>query len=152
MRSSAGYHVSNLSRRVRVHGTITYYQPGSAAVLQDGTKSLWLMTSSIAPLQIGDIADATGFPDVHDGFLALTGAEIQDRGTQAPIAPHPATWEQLSTSKHLFDLVSIDGEVVAEVRGAAQDEYVLEADGNLFSAIYKHPPAASRRLPIRPRP
>ena len=32
--------------------------------------------------------------------------------------------------------------MVAEVRGAAQDEYVLEADGNLFSAIYKHPTSA----------
>lgn len=134
----AGYHFSNLSRRVRVHGTVTYYQPGSAAVFQDGARSLWLMTSSIEPLRIGDVADATGFPDVHDGFLALTGAEIQDSGTKAPIAPKPTTWERLSTSNDLFDLVSIDGDVVAEVRGAAQDEYVLEADGNLFSAIHKH--------------
>ncbi len=137
-----GYHVSNLSHRVRVHGTITYNQPGSAAVLQDGSRSLWLMTSSIAPLEIGDLADATGFPDVHDGFLALTGAEIQDRGTQEPVAPKHATWDELSTSKYLFDLVSIDGDVVAEVRGAGQDEYVLEADGNVFSAIYKHPSTA----------
>ncbi|MGB7547344.1 MAG: diguanylate cyclase [Terracidiphilus sp.] len=138
----ADYHVSNLSRRVRVHGTLTYYEPGSAAVLQDGTRSLWLMTASIAPLKIGDVADATGFPDVHDGFLALMGSEIKDLGTAAPIDPIPATWEQLSTSSHLFDLVSIEAEVVAEVRGAAQDEYVLEANGNLFSAIYKHPLAA----------
>ena len=140
----SAYHVSNLSRRVRVHGIITYDQPGAAAVLQDGSRSLWLMTSSIAPLQIGDVADATGFPDVHDGFLALTGAEIQDRREQSPIVPEHATWDQLSTSKYLFDLVSIDGEVVAEVRGAAQDEYVLEANGNLFSAIYKHPAAPTQ--------
>ncbi len=143
----SAYHVSNLSRRVRVHGIITYDQPGAAAVLQDGSRSLWLMTSSIAPLQIGDVADATGFPDVHDGFLALTDAEIQDRNQQAPIAPEHATWDQLSTSKYLFDLVSIDGEVVAQVRGAAQDEYVLEADGNLFSAIYKHPAASTSDPP-----
>jgi diguanylate cyclase (GGDEF)-like protein len=134
-----GYHVSNLSRRVRVHGTLTYYQPGSAAVLQDGNKSLWLVTASIAPLKVGDLADATGFPEVHDGFLALGSAEIQDLSTSAPVTPKPANWDQLSTSSHLFDLVSIEGEVMAEVRGASQDEYVLEADGNLFSAIYKHP-------------
>src|SRR5579862_718742 len=135
----AGYHVSNLSRRIRVHGTVTYYQPGSAAVLQDGSRSLWVMTSSAAPLQIGDIADATGFPDVHDGFLALTGAEIADRGQQAPIDPLLKTWEQLSTSAYLFDLVSIDGQIVAEVRGIEEDEYELKAGGNLFSAVYKHP-------------
>ena len=133
------YHVSNLSRRIRVRGTVTYFQPGSMAVLQDGTKSLWVMTSSIEPLHIGDQADATGFPDVHDGFLALTGAELLDSGKPAPIRPQQANWDQLSTSRNLFDLVSIEGEVVAEVRGATQDEYVLAADDNLFSAIYRHP-------------
>lgn len=137
-----GYHVMNVSRRVRVHGTLTYYQPGSAAVMQDGTKSLWLMTSSIAPLHVGDVVDATGFPDLKDGFLCLTGVEFQDTGTAAPITPTPATWDQLSSSKRLFDLVSIEGAVVAEVRGAAQDEYVLEADDNLYSAIFKHPTSA----------
>ena len=133
----AGYHVTNLSRRIRVHGTVTYYQPGTAAVLQEGSRSLWVMTSSAAPLEIGDVADATGFPDVHDGFLALTGAEIEDRGQQIPVDPALKTWEQLSSGVYLFDLVSIDGEIVAEVRGLEEDEYVLEAGGNLFSAVYK---------------
>ena len=45
----------------RVHGTLTYYRPGAAAVLQEGDKSLWLITSSSTPLHIGDVADATGF-------------------------------------------------------------------------------------------
>ncbi|HUB28512.1 MAG TPA: GGDEF domain-containing protein [Terracidiphilus sp.] len=136
----ADYHDSNLSKRIRVHGAITYYRAGSAAVLQDGNKSLWLMTSSIAPLHVGDLADATGFPDLHDGRLVLANAEIQDSGRKDPAAPKPATWEQLSTSKDLFDLVSTEGSVVAEVRGADQDEYVLETGGgDLFSAVYKHP-------------
>lgn len=153
----SGYHESNLSRRVRVHGTITYSQPGSAAVLQEGDKSLWLTTASVEPLHIGDVADATGFPDLRDGLLALGSAEIQDRGVKAPITPKPSTWEQLSASKNLFDLVSIDGVVMAEVRGAAQDEYVLEANGNLFSAVYRHPvaevqdaetPSPMKRVPL----
>ena len=136
----AGYHVRNFSQRIRIHGTITYFQPGRAVVLQDGAKSLWVMTSSIAPLRIGDLADATGFPDMHDGFLALTDAAIRDRGTPAPIRPKVSTWEQLSAGRNPFDLVSIDGQVVTEVRGATQDEYMLKADDNLFTAIYKHPP------------
>ena len=134
-----GYHVSNSSKRIRVHGTITYYRQGSDAVLQEGNKSLWLTTSSIAPLKIGDSADATGFPDLRNGLLALANAEIQDSGKSAPIAPKPVTWAQLSASKDLFDLVTIEGSVEAEVQGAAQDEYVLKSNGDLFSAIYKHP-------------
>jgi len=144
----SGYRVSNLSPRVRVHGTITYYQPGMAVVLQNGSKSLWVMTQSIAPLRIGDQADATGFPDVHDGFLTLTSSEIQDNLVQAPIEPRSSTWKQLTASKNLFDLVSMDGKVVAEVRGSAQDEYVLTSNGQLFSAIYRHSPISS----IHPTP
>ncbi|HEY1160745.1 MAG TPA: GGDEF domain-containing protein [Terracidiphilus sp.] len=138
-----GYHVQILSQRIRVHGSITYYQPGSAIVLQNGTKSLWIQTHTIAPMYIGDLADATGFPGLHDGFLTLTNGAIHDSRMQAPITPQPATWRQLVLSGNVFDLVSIEGQVVTEVREAAQDEYVLVSDGQMFSAIFRHPPPAS---------
>jgi len=63
---------------------------------------------------------------------------------QAPITPQAATWRQLafwsanSPDGHMFDLVSIEGRVVTEVREASQDEYVLIADGQIFSAIFRH--------------
>lgn len=135
----SGYHVSNLSRRVRVHGTVTYYQPGSTAVLQQGDKSVWLITSGITPLTVGNVADATGFPDLYNGLLVLSSAELQDTGKTQPVDPKPSTWDELSTNKNLFDLITIEGTVVTEVRGAARDEYVLQSDGNLFSALYRHP-------------
>jgi diguanylate cyclase (GGDEF)-like protein len=141
-----GYRVNNLTERVRVHGTITYYQPGSTVVLQSGTKSVRVMTETQTPMQIGDLADATGIPDLHDGFLTLAHGEIQDSQIQAPILPLAVTWRQLAETDnvptgHLFDLVSAEGTVVTQVREATQDEYVLSADGHLFSAIYFHPNA-----------
>lgn len=139
----SAYHVNNATQRIRVHGTITYNQPGSAAVLQNGSKSLWIMTQSSARLRIGDQADAIGFPGLHDGFLSLTGGEIRDTHAHTPVTPLLVTWTELATSHHIFDLVSIEGTVVAENRSAAQDEYVLEADGHLFSGVYKHPQARS---------
>jgi diguanylate cyclase (GGDEF)-like protein len=146
-----GYHVQVLSQRIRVHGTVTYYQPSSAIVLQDGSKSLWIQTRSIAPVQVGDLADVTGFPGLHDGFLTLTNGAIQESHTRAPITPQPATWRQLAASRNVFDLVSIEGTVQGEVAEAAQDEYVLAADGQMFSAIYRHPPAVNpSRLALQP--
>ena len=150
----AVYHVRDLTPRVRVHGTITYYQPGSAIVLQDGSKSLWIQTHTRAPLRIGDEADATGFPDAHDRLLTLTDGEVQDSQILKPVTPQVATWRQLalwSTSTpdgHLYDLVSIEGQVVTEVREAAQDEYVLISDGRLFTAIYRHPPTITALPPM----
>ena len=95
-------------------------------------------------MPIGDLVDATGFPDLHDGFLTLT----ERRSTGQPCAgahcAAAATWDLLSSSQNIFDLVSIEGRVVTEVREAQQDEYVLASNGQLFSAIYRHPPAGSQ--------
>ena len=140
----AVYHLNDSTPRVRVHGTITYYVPGSAVVLQNGDKSIWINTLTYEPLRIGDAADATGFPEAHDGFVNLSRGEIHDSHMPAPVTPLAVTWETLSTQGydspgHHYDLVSIEGQVVTEVREASQDEYVLAADGKLFSAIYRHP-------------
>ena len=147
-----GYHVQDLSKRLRVRGTITYYLPGTAAVLENETSSLWVATHSGDAMQIGDVADAIGFPDMEGNRLALVHAEIADRHVQAPIQPREYTWSELalwaknSPIGHEYDLVSIEGRVIAEIREATQDEYVLVSGGRLLSAIYRHPP------PPRPLP
>jgi diguanylate cyclase (GGDEF)-like protein len=144
-----GHREIDASQRMRVHGAVTYYQPGSALVLQDGFKSVWISTVSSHDLRIGDLADAIGFPDVQNGFLTLTRSEVRDSSVQAPIVPKLLTWKDLAAGgndgrSHIFDLVSIDGQVVTEVRQATQDEYVLQADGRLFSAILRHSGSVSR--------
>jgi diguanylate cyclase (GGDEF)-like protein len=133
------YQMVNQTPRIRVQGTITYYQPGSAVVLQNGSRSLWIKTEGRSDLRLGDVADATGIPDVHDGFLTLTQGTVEDTGAQAPVLPRESTWSELSQSHHLFDLVSIQGKVVVAVREAVQDEYTLLSEGHLFSAIIRHP-------------
>jgi diguanylate cyclase (GGDEF)-like protein len=143
------YHVNNLSRRVRVTGVVTYFEPGSTLVLQNRTQSLWIRTHSFAPVKVGDEADATGFPATSEGFLQLTESEIRDSGVAEPVTPLPATWQELASSQHIFDLVSIEGRVAAVVRQSALDEYVLISDGYEFSAIYRHP-AGAGSAPLAP--
>ena len=151
--------VEDRTRRVRVQGTITYYQPGSAAVLQNGTESLWISTSSSAPMRIGDVAVATGFPDSREGFLELSDAEITDSNFYEPVSPQPATWRQLATwnsgypDGHQNDLVSFEGQVMTAVREDSQDEFVLSYGDKSFTAIFRHPPSdrplpAMRQIPI----
>jgi diguanylate cyclase (GGDEF)-like protein len=144
-----GHRQIDLDQRMRVHGAVTYYQPGAALVLQDGDKSVWISTESSHELHIGDLADAIGFPDVQNGFLTLTRSEARDSSLRAPIVPQLLTWKALAMGgnggrSHIFDLVSIEGQVVTEVRQATQDEYVLRADDRLFSAILRHPGSVSR--------
>lgn len=139
----ASYSEISRSERVRLEGSITYYMPGFAVVLQNGTRSVWVNTATRTDLRIGDQADATGFPDVHDGFLKLADGELRDSRVSVPVQPAAVSWRDLSQSHHVFDLVSIEGRVVETVREGGQDEYVLESDGHLFTAIYRHPPSTS---------
>ena len=150
----SGYRVHDESGRERVHGTITYYQPGVALVLEDGSKSIWITTDSWSPLHVGSGADAIGFPTVENGFLVLTRGEVHETATHAPVSPALFTWRQLAQGgnvghSRVFDLVSVEGQVVTEVRQATQDEYVLNSDGHLLSAIIRHPGTAST-LPLSP--
>jgi len=151
-RGLTGYRGHDTSDRQRVRGTITYYQPGVAVVLQDGSKSIWIDTASWNPLHVGAVAESIGFPEVENGFLRLTRAEIRETFSQAPVTPSLFTWRQLALGGnmghgHVFDLVSMEGVVVTEVRQATQDEYVLESDGHLLSAIIRHP-ASSIQIPL----
>lgn len=138
-----GYFVRDLTQRVRVKGTVTYYQPGSAVMLQSGTKSLWIMTITDVPLRVGDVAYASGFPDVRNGYLVLTHCQVQDTQEYAPIPPAQVDWDTLTSGRNAFDLVSVEGRVVMKARGATQDEYVLTTtDDHLISVIYRHPDSA----------
>jgi diguanylate cyclase (GGDEF)-like protein len=154
----SNYSVEDRTRRVRVRGTITYYRPASVVVLQNGDKSLWISTHASNPMQIGDIADATGFPDARSGFLALDDGEVQDTHVFQPITPQPSIWRHLAdwnsgdANGHQNDLVSIEGEVVAAVREESQDEFDLISDGKLFTAIYRHPPDNRFLLPMKQVP
>ncbi len=145
------YSVQDQTQRVRVRGTITYYQPGTVLVLQDGERSLWITTQYEGPLRIGEVADVTGFPDARNNFPTLTQSEITEVGLRDPVPPHRADSTELASGRHAFDLVSVAGKVLVSVRGAVQDEYVLESDGRLFSAIYRHPDLPVSLLPAMKR-
>ncbi len=131
--------VNDLTERVRVEGTITYYLPGSAVVLQNGAKSMWIDTRETLPMTIGDKATASGLPGVRDSLLTLTHAEVEDSHVSSPVAPESVGWAELSSGANAFNLISIEGRVEKESREVTEDEYVLSSSGHVFSVRYRHP-------------
>jgi diguanylate cyclase (GGDEF)-like protein len=151
------FHVTDRTARIRVQGTLTFYQPGSALVIQNGSDSLWITTSSEKPLRIGSRVDVTGFGTLNDNHLALASGEVRESSVYTPIAAQPMTSHELPNSKHIFDLVSVEGLVLMEVRKLTQDEYFLVSNGQVFSAIYYHrsvdgsPPPPMKQIPLGSR-
>ncbi|HTW48482.1 MAG TPA: GGDEF domain-containing protein [Acidobacteriaceae bacterium] len=130
--------VQDLSERVRVQGTITYYLPGAAAVLQNGARSLWIETRDEQPLTIGDRATASGYPAVRNGVLTLANAEVEDSHQRSPLTPQRVGWDNLYAGTNAFNLISTEGQVVKEGREEYQDEYLLTTGGHLFTVLYRH--------------
>ena len=131
-------YVRDLSQRVRVQGTITYYLRGAAVVLQNHTRSLWIETKDEQPLTVGDWATASGYPAVHNGVLTLASAEVQDSHQRSPLTPQKVGWDELYSGANAFNLITTEGQVVKEGREEYQDEYLLTAGGHLFTVIYRH--------------
>ena len=131
-------YAQDLSEPVRVEGTVTYYLPGAAVVLQNGNESLWIETRDEQPHNIGDRATAWGYPAVRNGMLTLTAAEVQDSHQRSPIAPQSIGWDELSSGVNAFNLISIEGQVIRESREENQDQYLLVTGGHSFSVLYRH--------------
>jgi diguanylate cyclase (GGDEF)-like protein len=134
------FKMQDLSSRVRVTGTLTYYYPTSMAILQSGDRSIRVLTPEVTPLRVGDRAEAIGIPIVDHDFLTLKMGDIRTEGAAPPIEPVLLNWDEIASGKHAFDLISIDGTVVSQVREHSQDEYVISVPGgHLFSALMRHP-------------
>ena len=133
------YNVLDRTQRVSVQGSVTYYRPGSAVVLQDGSRSLWLTTGYEGTLNIGDWVVGSGFPQVSNGFLTLTDAAIEPTHRLAPVAPFATNVTELARGVHSADLVTVQGRLLTTIHSAAQDEFVLTSGNHLFSAIYRYP-------------
>jgi diguanylate cyclase (GGDEF)-like protein len=142
-------HIEDQSERVRVEGTITYYQPGAAMVLQDGASALWVDTLSEEPHRVGDRARVSGFPDVRNGSVVLTRAEIESTKSDVPLSVASVDPVRLASGSHAFELVSVEGQLIMRVPEHAQDQYVIASQGRVFSAIYRHP-ERGLNLPVSP--
>ena len=132
-------HADDRSAHVRVEGTFTYYRQTSMAVLQDGSRSIRVQTPQVNRLKIGDHVEAIGIPTVENNFLTLRLGQIRSTGKAVPIVPTPVSWDQIASGQYAFNLVSVEGMVVSQVREHAQDIYIISAGNHLFSATVLHP-------------
>ena len=132
-----GYQDLNQSERVRVAGTLTYFEPGALAVVQKGSDSLLIETQSRLPLHAGEPVEATGFPQVDQESVRLIDGQLRlepDDLDQAAVQPRVIPWEEAAAGRYAYDLVSMQGYVVAKVKDARVQMYVIREGDHLFSA------------------
>ena len=132
------YRISNDSERVRITGTLTYFEPGSAAVIEQNGKSMLVGTGTTLPLHAGAAVEATGFPEITDDSVWMDHGELRPLATNSQIQPQEINWSSASQGKMAYNLVAMEGQIVGIVHDSRVDLFILLADGHLFSATLRH--------------
>jgi diguanylate cyclase (GGDEF)-like protein len=133
----SAYRNNNQSQRVRITGTLTYFEPGSLAVVEDHGVGTLVKTRSHQGLQTGAGVEAIGFPSVDQETVQLENGQIREFKQANRTQPRTISWENASMGEYAFDLVSMEGEVVAVVPDSQADMLVVKSQGHLFSATLR---------------
>jgi diguanylate cyclase (GGDEF)-like protein len=130
----AAYRFKDESARVHIIGLLTYYEPGSLAVIENQGKTILLETQTMLPLHPGQAVEATGFPGVALGSVRLVNAQLRAYSQASPIQPPTITWEKASAGSYAYNLVAMEGEVVGVVHDSRMDLFIIRSGEHLFSA------------------
>ncbi|MEQ1860745.1 MAG: sensor histidine kinase [Chthoniobacteraceae bacterium] len=137
--------------RVKVRGTVTHHEPGSAVYLRDGEQGLRVRSASSEIFAPGEIVEALGFPAMGTFSAELDDAALIRTGETGDAQPMPATLPDLLTGKHDSDLVRIDADVRDAVRDADRLTLTMQADGSVFTAILRPSPPTAPEVGARLR-
>ena len=124
----------DVSPRVRVRGTITFYKPGSSAVIESDGKSIYAQTRQTSDLAVGDIVDVFGFASDREYAPSLRNASIVKTGERAFVAPRAVTYSEALSGNYSDNLVLINGILVSELHDARAETLVLNVDGHLVNS------------------
>ena len=124
----------NYGHRVKISGTVTYFQPGSALYVQDGNYGLFVQTKSTNKLSLGDRVDILGFASPGQYTPALQDATYRKNASGSP--PYPAMISRDEALKGEYDsrLVRIDAKLLNHAQDGKQQSLVLESGGFIFHA------------------
>lgn len=129
--------------QVKVRGVVTYSQPGRALFIQSEDSGVRILTRQAASFPVGTELEAVGFP-ASDGYSAkLNDSVLRAVGPAKPVAarPVPASGLMLvnkygfSIAPYDSQLVQVNGRLVQQISGAAEDRLILQDGEHVFVAV-----------------
>jgi signal transduction histidine kinase len=121
--------------RVKVAGSVIYYEPGRALFLQEGEQGVEVETVEREPLQIGDKVEALGFVSQGEYTPALQDAIY--RKISSAQAPGPASITPDEALKGTYDcrLVRVAARLLDRAMHGPE-RYLILQDGDLIFHAY----------------
>jgi signal transduction histidine kinase len=121
-------------QRVRIQGTLTYYEQGHRFILQDRSRAIVAYPANSQPLEIGDRIEAVGFPAPDMAGPVLRDAVIRRLSHGLPPAPIPVTLQEARDSRYRSCLVSLHLRLVRVISEPTRTLFLLESGHSLATA------------------
>lgn len=123
--------------RVKVTGTVIYYEPGRLLYLQEGEQGAEVQTKAQDRLQLGDRVEALGFVSQGEYTPVLQDAVFRKISAGQPLQPFRVTSNEALKGKHDCGLISVTAKLLdRSLHGA--ERYLILQDGDLiFHAYFK---------------
>lgn len=122
-------------RRVKVSGTVLYYQPGQSFFIEDETSGLEVLSHEVGTLHVGDRVEVLGFPLWSEySFPRLEDAVFRRVGRGLPPKPIDVTAAQLLDGQLDRRLVRLEAQLIEQSRRKDEQLLVMKAGGILFHA------------------
>ncbi len=130
---------SSYGHRVKVAGTVIYFEPGVELFLQDGEHGVEVQTKQSLPLTPGDKVEVMGFVSQGDYTPLLQDAVYRRVSTNEPPQPARITTDEALTGNYDCQLVTLTARLVdRSLHLHGPEEYLVLQESNvIFQADLK---------------
>jgi signal transduction histidine kinase len=120
--------------RIKVAGTVTFFEAGRRLVLQDGNHGVEVQTQGRDTLALGDQVEALGFVSQGDYSPAMQDAIYRKISADQPLPPAPVTPDEILRGTNDCQLIQVTGTLLDRAVNGTEKYLVLQEDGFIFNA------------------
>jgi diguanylate cyclase (GGDEF)-like protein len=128
-------HISILTHRVHLRGTVTLFWPDSSLCLRDASGTICMRTRERTPMAVGGIADVVGFAAIEGDAQILTDVLYRPAGKGESVAAIPMVAEDVLHGLHDSELIVIEGQLIGRNQASHDTSLMLSTGNVLFTAI-----------------
>ena len=123
--------------RVKLAGTVIYYDPGAALFLQDSNHGVEIQTKEHISLALGDRVEALGFVGQGDYTPLLQDAVYRKVSPGPILAALPLTADGALKGEHDCQLIQVTGRLIDRTQHANEQFLILQESNFIFQASLK---------------
>ena len=123
--------------RIKVSGTVIYFEAGRKIVLQDGNHGVEVQTQRHNSLALGDHVEALGFVSQGDYTPAMQDAIYRKISDGQPVQPARVTPDEALMGTHDCQLIQVTGTLLDRAVNGTEKYLVLQQDGFIYHAYLR---------------